>query len=69
LNLQKYQDKEVRVKFQGGREGEFGARTYLMPGIWSVYSCGETVRFRGSTIGYGEISAKKARQMEYQAGG
>jgi hypothetical protein len=32
LNLQKYQDKEVRVKFQGGREGEFGALICFVPG-------------------------------------
>lgn len=36
MNLQKYQDKEVRVKFQGGREGEFDAWICLMLRIWSV---------------------------------
>lgn len=71
LNLQKYQDKEVRVKFQGGREGEFDAWVCFRPGIWSVCSCGGDDSNARKYCQAGGTGRKTDRQMdmEFQAGG
>jgi hypothetical protein len=46
LDLGKYMDKKITVKFTGGREGEFSLPHFISPVAWCLFGLGLLVCWR-----------------------